>query len=72
MESLTATIDKGHTPNIESALGSLNDWLDSAEDIIATQDLDTIDHLDVTQTKIERLKVNLERYFSFEFLWKFF
>ncbi|KRY85779.1 Dystrophin [Trichinella pseudospiralis] len=55
-ESVSNQFDRTPAPHLEQALQSLSEWLDCAEDVIATQDLDSIDELDITAAKIQRLQ----------------
>ncbi|XP_003373442.1 zinc finger protein [Trichinella spiralis] len=63
-ESVSNQFDRTPAPHLEQALQSLSEWLDCAEDVIATQDLDSIDELDITAAKIQRLQV---WFFAFNF-----
>ncbi|VDP04603.1 unnamed protein product [Soboliphyme baturini] len=52
VEMLSNFIETTPTPHLEEALRSLSEWLSCAEDVIATQDLDSIDKLDNLQNEM--------------------
>ncbi|CDW58244.1 Dystrophin [Trichuris trichiura] len=56
VESLTSYLENAPDMQLEKAMQSLLEWLDCAEDVITTQDLDVIDQVEVTAAKISRLK----------------
>uniref|UniRef100_A0A5S6Q921 Ras-related protein Rab-21 n=1 Tax=Trichuris muris TaxID=70415 RepID=A0A5S6Q921_TRIMR len=56
VETLTTYLVNVPDMQLENAMQSLFDWLDCAEDVITTQDLDVVDQTEVTAAKIARLK----------------
>lgn len=57
LETLTEAIERAPAPNYDSAIQELSEWLTSAEDILATENLAILDYSSITSAKIAKLRV---------------
>lgn len=55
--SVLLQVDQASEPTVRAAVDSLRDWIAGAEHILKSSELHRIDHLDVTEAKLDQIKV---------------
>ncbi len=59
LEILSSALERAPEPTLKEAIQALEEWLAATEEVLLTEDLERIDHLDITQGKIDRLEVRV-------------